>query len=202
VVVVALTGEAVFGAGRVERVIIGSGLLIAVVAGLAGRGFESVATKSVLFALSSVGWVTATAILAFQQAHRGELTVAAGFLILTIAETLLWVSGRPGDPAYEVGFAGGAMFYVPGLLMIGVPAVFPWIIRALAILSAGAWTLGTARFLTGSGFSDTDPLAIAGYSLISAFFAGVAWVSFFSRAAAVGSRRDEHLGAASAPSHD
>jgi hypothetical protein len=153
--------------------VIGVGLLVAVVSGIAGGGFESVSVQTVLFAVSSLGWVVATAILAFRHGRRGEFVVGAGFLILTIAETLLWVNGRTGDPGYEIGFAGGAMFYVPGLLMMGLPAVYHWLVRVLAVVAAGVWAVGSVAFWTGSGFASTDPLALVGYALLSAAFVGV-----------------------------
>ncbi len=166
---------------RSERRVIAIGLLVAVAAGIAGGGFESVSVQTVLYALSSLGWVVATAILAFRHGERGEFIVGAGFLVLTIAETLLWVNGRTGDPGYETGFAGGAMFYVPGLLMLGLPSVYPWLIRMFAVLGAGAWAVGSVAFWTGSGFASTDPLALGGYGLLSAALVGVAVVTLRGR---------------------
>lgn len=170
-------GETGSGLGKGQRRTVAIGLLIAVATGVAAGGFESVSVQSPLFALSSTGWVIATAILVFHHGQRFELTVAAGFLILTVAETLLWVNGHPGDPGYEAGFAGGAMFYVPGVLLAAAPGVYPPWIRAFGVLAGGVLAVGAARFLTGSGFAHTDPLAMAGYGLISAFFLGVAWVT-------------------------
>jgi hypothetical protein len=166
---------------RGERLVVGVGLLVAVAAGIAGGAFESVAAQSTLYAASSVGWVMATALLALHHARRGELSVAAGFLILTIAETLLWVSGRPGDPDYELGFAGGVIFYVPGLLLIGLPRAYQGVIRALAVLSAGAWGFGAGKYLVGSEFSSSEPLALAGYILLGVAFVGIAVVTLTGR---------------------
>jgi hypothetical protein len=168
------------------RLAIVVGLLVAVGAGIAAGSFKSLAAQTVLYAMSSVGWVTATSILAFKHALRSEAIVAAGFLILTVAETLLWVNGYPDSATYEAGFAGGVMFYVPGLLLAAAPTVYPRVIRLLALLAAGAWTMGTARFLLGSEFAHADPLAIAGYVLISSFFLGVAWATLRDRLDPIG----------------
>jgi hypothetical protein len=137
-----------------------------------------VTIQSVLYAVSSLGWVVATAILACRHVARGEFIVASGFLVLTIAETLLWGNGRPGDPGYEPGFASGVMFYVPGLLLVGIPAVYPILVRVFAALGAAAWAVGSGIYLTGSEFSSTDPLAFVGYILLSVAFIGVAVVTF------------------------
>lgn len=165
-----------FGAG--ERVIVVVGLVVAVAAGIAAGGFESLAAQTSLYALSSLGWIVATAILASHHLRNGESMVAAGFLILTIAETLLWVNGYPGGPGYESGFAGGSMFYVPGVLLVCAPTAYPLLTRVLGMVAGALWAVGAVRFLTGSEFAHTDPLAVAGYVAISAFFLGVAWVTY------------------------
>lgn len=160
--------------GRRERMVVAIGLITAVVAGAGAGGFDSVDVQSVLFAVSSLGWVTATGLLALRHAARSEFVAAAGFLVLTIAEPLLWVSGRPGDPGYDAGFAGGVMFYVPGLMMLAVSGVYHVAVRLFAALGAVVWAVGSIRYLVGGSFADTDPLALAGYSLLSVAFIGVA----------------------------
>lgn len=167
-----------------DRKIIGVGLVVAVAAGITAGGFESVDTVTVLYAISSVGWVVATALLAARHIQSGESVLAAGFIILTVAESLLWVSGRPGDPDYDAGFAGGAMFYVPGLLLIGLPSAYHWVTRLLAVAGAVVWSVAVAGYLTGSGLNDDDPVALAGYTLLSATFVGIALRVMRSRDAA------------------
>lgn len=157
-----------------DALLVAIGLLVAVGAGLSGGLFEAGSTQSVLYALSSLGWVVATALLCLRHARRGESTVAAGFMLLTIAEAMLWAGGRPGDPGYLAGFAGGTMFYVPGLLLVGLPAVYSLLVRTTAVLGAGVWAVGAAISLTGGEFAGTDPLALVGYTLVSLAYVGVA----------------------------
>lgn len=164
--------------GRGERIVIGIGLSVAVAAGAGAGGFESVDIQVALFALSSLGWVMATGILALRHAARSQFVVAAGFLVLTIAETLLWVSGRSGDPGYETGFAGGAMFYVPGLMLVAAPGVYHWVVRAFAALGSVVWAAGSVGYLTGGSLAHTDPVAMVGYALVSVAFIGVAVAAF------------------------
>ncbi len=160
-----------------ETIVIVGGLSLFVVAGLAGGGFKSVTSQSVLFALSSIGLVAAAASLAVHHAEQGQTLVSSGFLVLLVAEVILWAGGRPGDPGYGVAFGGGVLFYIPALLLAAVPPVYPWVVRALGLSAAAMWTAGAAKYLTGAEFSDTGPLAISSYVVMSAFFIGVAWVT-------------------------
>jgi hypothetical protein len=159
---------------RSLNVVVAGGLLTAVFAGIAGSSISSVTPQSFLYAVSSLGWVAATAVLARLHGTLGEPLVAAGFLVLTIAECLLWVNGRPGDPYYELGFAGGTMFYVPGLLMVAASPVYHRAIRLSMLLAAGVWGVAAIRFLAGSAIESGDALAVAGYVLVSLGFGGVA----------------------------
>ena len=163
---------------RGERMLVAALLVLAVVPGIAGGSFDALSARAFLFAASSLGWVGATAILAARLIRIGEHVVGAGFLVLTIAETLLWVNGRDdADPAYLAGFAGGTMFYVVGLLMIAAPRAYPLVVRLLATGGAVAWAIQAGRFLTGAETLVTDPVAYAGYVLVSATFIAVAIVT-------------------------
>jgi hypothetical protein len=184
---------------RAERITIVVGLLTAVGAGMAAGMFESVTAQTLLYAASSLGWVVATAILALRHVESADWIVAAGFMILAVAEMLLWVGGRPGDLAYESAFAGGAMFYAPGLLMVGIPPVYGRIVRFFSLAAALVWALFTALYFTGSDVSSTGLLAIAGYVLVSGVFVGIS-VPILRRRRIVGIRSHD-VGMAAGATH-
>lgn len=163
-----------------EANVIVGGLALAVVAGLAGGGFNSVSSQSVLFAVSSIGLVVAAATLALHHTQQGHVLVSAGFLVLSVAEVMVWAGGRPRDPGYRAAFGGGVLFYVPALLLAAVPPAYPWVVRGFGISAAAMWAVGAYRHLTGAEFSDTGPLAVSSYVVMSAFFVGVAWVTVSS----------------------
>lgn len=160
--------------GRREVRIAALGLLVGVVFGIGGSSVSGVTPQSVLYAISSIGWVIGTAILVAASIKAGHLLAGAGFALLTVAEPLLWVSGRPGGPDYSDGFGGGTMFYVPGLLLLAASVDLGRIPRLLAAVSSLVWAVGASLFLSGRGFADTDPLATAGYVATSAFFVWIA----------------------------
>lgn len=162
------------GIGQKEARIAASGLIAGVVFGIGGSAVTAVTPQAVLYAISSLGWVIGTVVLATSLIRDGDYLAAGGFALLTVAEPLLWVSGRPGSPDYVDGFGGGTMFYVPGLVLLAMSPSLTRLPKLLAAISAAVWAIGASRFLSGAGFADTDPLATVGYVSISAFFVSVA----------------------------
>lgn len=67
-------------------IIVGS-LVIGVVLGFAGNFFEPDSIKSVLYALSAVGLITALVLLAVEHLSIGRGLTAAGFLLVALGET-------------------------------------------------------------------------------------------------------------------
>lgn len=161
-----------------ERQLIVGGLVIAVAGGLAGSAITGTDPKLVLFAVSSLGWVVATALLTLRHTRRSELVVAAGFLILTIAETLLWTNGRVDHPDYAVGFAGAVLYYVPGFLLLAASPVYHWVIRVLSAGATVVWAAAVIPYLfNGSHLNYDSTISGIGYAALSATFLGVAWVT-------------------------
>lgn len=164
-----------------ERAVITAGLLMAVVPGFAGGQVGPGTMQTTLYALSSFGLVAATMLLALRHLRQGQTLAAAGMAILAMAEMLLWVGGRPGDPGYDVTFAGGVMFYVPALLLISIPKVLPWLVRVMGILASLPWAMFSARFLSGQTPSYADALATVGYALLGITMIG--WIVVLGRTA-------------------
>lgn len=164
-----------------ERGIITVGLLTAVVLGLAGGPVGPGALQTVLFALSSLGWVAATMLLALRHARLGgsHTLVAAGMAILTVAEMMLWAGGNPSATGTGQTSAGGAMFYAPALLLVSVPTAYPWLVRIMGILASLPWAAFTFQFLAGQMPSYQGGLALMGYALISVTM--IAWVVVLGR---------------------
>jgi hypothetical protein len=159
-----------------ERQLVVGGLIVAVVGGIGGSAVSGADAELALFAASSLGWVVATGLLTLRHAQRNELVVATGFLILTVAETLLWTNGRIDSPGYADGFAGGAIFYVPGLLLLAAPLVYNWVVRVLAAAAGGVWAAAVIPYFTGSELTHDSTISGIGYAALSATFLGVAWV--------------------------
>jgi len=155
------------------RGLIAASLAIGVVFGFGGN-FLPPTLRTVSEALSSIGLVVGSVLLALAFLRQSrEVAVVAGLFILAIAEIVLWNNGRNGELA-AVAFATAVMFYVPALLLISLPAVFPVWSRAAGALAALLFGAHAAQFLLGNTPSPSGPFAIAGYTLMSIAIAG--WV--------------------------
>jgi hypothetical protein len=169
-----------------ERVIIAGGLLVGVVLGMAGNVPQEGWLQTLLYAVSSIGLVVATALLILREARRGDDLVAAGFAIFTIAEIIVWVGGGPTGPGGEAPFAAATLFYVPALLLISAPPRFALWARAAGALAAVPFGIHAVVFLLG--WNPAEVLQIAGYLLLSVAVIGWAVDVVRSTRAADGGR--------------
>jgi hypothetical protein len=148
-----------------ERTTIVGGLLVGVVLGMAGNVPQEGWLQNLLYAVSSIGLVVASALLVLREARRGADLVAAGFAIFTVAEIIVWVSGGPTGPGGDAPFAAATLFYAPALLLISVPLRFAFWARAAGALAAVPFGIHAVVFLLGGNPSEV--LQIAGYLLLS-----------------------------------
>ena len=147
-----------------------AGLAMGVVLGMSGNFFKPGAVQNFLYALSSMGLVAAVPVLAIRQARAGRMLPAAGFIVLAVAEMLIWTGG-PGSLA---SFAAGVMFYVPALLLISLPSGLPPAARIIGAVAALPWAIFAGAYLIDPKAAPILALQIVGYLLFSA--AAVSWL--------------------------
>ena len=154
------------------RTLIVASLAVGAVLGFGGN-FLAGTAQIVAHGISSIGLVVATALLALSFLRRGRDAVAAGYVLLTIAEIVLWNNGREGEIA-ETSFATSVLFYAPALLLISLPPAFPVWSRVAGALSGLAFGAHGGLFLLGSPQPSDGPLAGAGYALLTVALVG--WI--------------------------
>ncbi|MBI2918838.1 MAG: hypothetical protein HYY01_12715 [Chloroflexi bacterium] len=164
-----------------ERSVITIGLLTYVVLGMAGSAFDrGSSAQNILYAVSGVGLVAAGVVAAMHLVRRNHTIVASGFVILAIAEAMLIVGGVPSAATdYLASFAGGVMYYIPGLLLISLPSVMPLVVRALGVLAAAPWAVFAFQNLTGKAPAFDAPVTVVGYILLS--LAVIGWAISLAR---------------------
>ncbi|MEX1004470.1 MAG: hypothetical protein WD156_03770 [Acidimicrobiia bacterium] len=150
-----------------------AGLVVGAVLGQVGGAIGIGTAQTILFATSSVGLTVGVALMAVRHLRRGQVLVGAGFAILAVAETMIWTGGGP-EQGGESAFAGGALFYLPALLMISLPAAFPWWVRAVGSLAAVSFGIHAYLFLLGVEVTSQGLPAIVGYVLLT--LAVIGWV--------------------------
>ena len=169
-----------------ERATIVGGLLIGVVLGMVGNIPQEGWLQTLLYAVSSIGLVVASALFVLREARRGGEFVPAGFAIFTIAEIIVWVGGGPTGPGGEAPFAAATLFYAPALLLISAPPRFAFWARAAGALAALPFGIHAMVYLFGG--NPTEVLQIAGYLLLSVAVIGWAVDVVRSARSAHGSR--------------
>lgn len=155
----------------VERTVIVLGFALGVVFGVAGSLMHPGATQAVLYAISSIGIVAASVLVACQQIPRGAAMLATGFGILALAEVVLWAGGV----ASTASFTAGALFYVPALLLLAIPAALPMVSRGASLLAAIAFAIYVFGVLAGRTVSPTGNIVSAGYILLAIAMLGWIW---------------------------
>ena len=168
-------GKAKFGlVSTPERAVISIGLLVGVVLGAVGGAVGRGTAQNALFALSSMGLVAAYVVLAIGHAHRRHTLTASGFVILAIGEALIATGDPSNAHGYSSAFAGGVMYYIPGLLLISLPEVMPLVVRLLGLLAALPWVVFAIQNWKGQAPASDSTLATVGYLLLSATIIG--WI--------------------------
>ena len=158
---------------RAHRTLIVASLAVGAVLGFGGNFLGPGAPQTVAHGISSIGLAVAGTLLALSFLRQGRDAVAAGFLLLTVAEIVMWNNGREGEIA-TTGFAAAVLFYAPALLLISLPPALPVWSRIAGALSGLAFGAHGGLFLLGSPPSPDGPLAGTGYALLTVALIG--WI--------------------------
>ncbi|MDQ3769165.1 MAG: hypothetical protein M3370_06785 [Actinomycetota bacterium] len=125
-----------------------------------------------LYAVSALGLILASVILAVQHLSAGHLLVAAGFVLLALGETRVL---NPTDaPGGEASFAGGVLLYAPALVMIALSKWAPLWARVTGAIAAVPFAAHGLVYLGGGDIDSTGPLAGIGYALLTVTIIG--WI--------------------------
>jgi hypothetical protein len=165
------------GSERALNRIAAVGLLVGAAFGLAGTLVGSPHTQASLWAIDSVGLVTATSLLALKYFRAGSEIVAGGFLVFAIGEGVL-LSGTAAGPSGSVpAFAAGTALWAAALALISAPRLLPSWLRLLGAMTACLFAVTAARIYAGEPLLPTSsPLPFFGYPFLVATLLGWAWM--------------------------
>jgi hypothetical protein len=154
------------------RWIIVGGLVVGVVLGFAGNFFEPGSIKSISYALSAVGLITALVLLGVEHLSIGRARTAAGFALVALGETR--VLNPVGVAGGEGSFAVGVLLYACGLLILAWSTWLPLWVRLVGAAAAAVFAAYSLIYLGGGAIDSSSPLANVGYTLFT--ITAIGWI--------------------------
>lgn len=168
-----------------HRILIVVGLAIGAALGFGGNFLPTGPLQNIAYAISSLGIIMGSALLAAWLARREHIIVAVGFGLLALAESinlpgLFLLASTPTFPgAYT--FAAGVALYAVTLPLASVPPAFPLWTRIIGTLAAIPFAAHALLWLLGRSPAPSGPLASIGYVLLTVAIVG--WIITVLRAA-------------------
>ena len=152
-----------------------AGLIAGAVCGIAGTLVSQDSLRQLLWGIDGVGVILATALLAVRFLRTGNDTVAAGFLVFALGESLLVSGTAAGLDGSVPSFGGGVALWAAGLLLISIPKTLATWVRGAGIVAALLFTVVSARIFLGEHLVPTSsPLPFFAYPFVVLTFVG--WI--------------------------
>jgi hypothetical protein len=164
---------------RVKRPVIDLVSVVGLVAGatfgISGTFVSSEPLRQIFWLIDGVGVIVATVLLAVRFLRSGDDTVAAGFLVFALGESLLVSGTAAGLEASVPSFGGGVALWAAGLLLISIPARLAAWVRGAGVVAALLFAVVAARIFLGERLLPTSqPLPFFAYPLVVLTFFG--WI--------------------------
>ena len=162
---------------RSINVIAAVGLALGGALGLAGAMVTQQNVQAILWAVDGAALVMAAAMLATKYFRTGNDVVAGGFLVFSIGEAVILLSGPAAGLAGSIpAFAAGSALWGTALFLVSIPKLFALPTRILGIVSAVLFIVTSARIFWGEPLQPTStPLPTYAYPLLVATFVGWIW---------------------------
>ena len=158
-----------------------AGLVIGALLGMAGSFAPAAELRGLAWGIDGVALVVGSALLALHYLRRGDVQLAAGFLVFLAGETLI-LSGSAMDLAASApSFAAGAGLWSAALGLVSASPVMPRLLRLSGAIAAILFAVTAARIFGGEGLTPlSEPLPFYGYPFLAATLLGWAWVHWRS----------------------
>ena len=151
------------------------GLILGATFGISGTFVSSDSMRQVFWLIDGVGVIVATTLLAVRFLRSGDDTVAAGFLVFALGESLLLSGTAAGLEGSVPSFGGGVGLWAAGLLLISVPPRLAVWVRVAGAVAAVLFAVVAARIFRGERLLPTSqPLPFFAYPLVVLTFFG--WI--------------------------
>jgi len=152
------------------------GLALGGIFGIAGTMAPSASLRGIAWLIDGVGIVLAGALLSVHFLRRGEDIVAAGYLVLAIAEGLMLSCASMALGAATPIFGGGISLWALAIALVSSQKVFPPVVRGLGWIAVVLFTITALQIFGGTPLTPTSaPLPSYSYPFFVATFVGWIW---------------------------
>jgi hypothetical protein len=159
------------------RTVAAAGLVIGAVLGMAGSFAPTAALRGLAWGIDGVALVVATALLGVMHLRRGDVQLAAGFLVYMVGESFM-VSGSPMALAASTATIGAGLgLWSAALALVSTSLVIPRFVRVTGSIASILFGVTAARIFAGAAVTPlSEPLPFYGYPFLAATLFGWAWV--------------------------
>jgi hypothetical protein len=161
---------------RSTSVLASIGLAVGGAFGMAGTFAPSASLRGLAWGIDGVALVMAGALLTLAFYRKGQDLVASGFLVFAIGESVILSSAAMDLAASTPSFGAGTSLWALALVLIGVPTVFPPLVRILGFVAALLFTIVAAQIFAGAQITPlTSPLPFFAYPVFVVTMIGWIW---------------------------
>jgi hypothetical protein len=152
-----------------------AGLILGATFGIGGTFVSSDSLRQIFWLIDGVGVIVATTLLGVRFLRSGDDTVAAGFLVFAMGESLLVSGTAAGLDASVPSFGGGVALWAAGLLLTSIPRRLAVWVRSAGVVAALLFATVAARIFLGERLLPTSqPLPFFAYPFVVLTFFG--WI--------------------------
>jgi hypothetical protein len=159
---------------KLSNLLASIGLAVGSGFGLAGSMVQEATLQNTLWEISSVGLIFACVLLFVKYYRASKDFIAAGFLLLGIAEAVMSSGTAAGLVGAQPSFGAGMHLYLPALLLISVPKFYAIWIRLAGIAACVPFMITASSIFSGNQVLATSPLPGTGYGILT--IAMIGWI--------------------------
>jgi hypothetical protein len=152
------------------------GLALGGMFGLGGTFVAEENLRNLAWGVDGLALIVATTLLALKFFRKGCDSIASGFLIFAIGESVMLSGMGAGLQGSAPAFAAGASLWATAMVLISYPREFPFWVRLVSWLASLLFFVTAAEIFSGQPLNPlSSPLPFFAYPLLVATFAGWIW---------------------------
>lgn len=163
-------------ASHAARLVTSSGLVLGSALGMAGTFAPEASVRGLLWGLDGITLVVATALLSMHHFRKGNVVIAAGFLVFVAGQTLVLSTAAVDLGAGASVFGAGAGLWAASLYMLSAPRVASLWVRIVGAVAGSLFLIVAIRLFMGQPLTAlSEPLPSYAFPFLVATLVGWAW---------------------------